>query len=109
MIKEWLSQIPIFFKWYFSLDQLKRIQLNYIFIIAMLILTIYFNDSKHRENYSKLSDRFDLVSNSRYKEQEKYTTKLEFYTDKFNNLLEKLIEQKQKIEMIEDSNKEIRK
>jgi hypothetical protein len=105
MIKEWLSQIPIFFKWYFSLDQLKRIQLNYIFIIAMLILTIYFNDSKHRENYSKLSDRFDSVSNNRYKEQEKYTTKLEFYTDKFNNLLEKLIEQKQKIEEIKTENK----
>lgn len=106
LIKEWLSQIPIFFKWYFSLSPIKRIQFNYICIIAALILTLYLNDSKHRENYNKLSDRTNAISDSRYKEQEKYTAKLEFYTDKFNNLLEKLIEQKQAIEKIKSNEKE---
>jgi len=107
ILKEWLSQIPIFFKWYFSLDQLKRIQFNYIVIIAILISILYFNDSKHRENYIKLSDRYDIVNNNRYKEQEKYTASLRFYTNKFNNLLEKLIEQKERIEAIkEEKNKE---
>lgn len=105
MIKEWLSQIPLFFKWYFSLQPIKRIQFNYIVIIAILISILYFNDSKHRENYTKLNDRFDTVSNNRYKEQEKYTANLRFYTDKFNNLLERLIEQKQKIEEIREENK----
>lgn len=99
-IREWLSQIPVFFKWYFSLDQLKRIQFNYLVIIAVLIATIYLNDARHRESYSELFNRTNNIIDNRYKEQEKYTAKLEFYTDKFNKLLEKLIEQRQKIEEI---------
>lgn len=99
-ILDYFREIPNFFNWYFQLPQLKRIQMNYIVLIALLITLSYYNDKQHRENTAGLSNRIDAINNSRTKEQEKYTTKLEYYTDKFNHLLELLIQQKKEQEQL---------
>ncbi len=97
---EYLEKISKIFDWYFLLPQLKRIQLNYIILLAGVIFLAYLNDDHHRQNYLALSDRMDSVNSSRTKEQENYTKKLEFYTDKFNHLLEVLIRQDKEIKEI---------
>lgn len=94
-ILDFFREIPKLFDWYFTLPQLKRISLNYIVIIALLITLSYYNDKQHRDNYAVLSSRIDSVNDSRAKEQEKYTTKLEYYTEKFNHLLEMLLQKKE--------------
>lgn len=99
-VLDYLLEIPKLFNWYFLLPALKRIQLNYIILIASIILISYYNDKQHRDNYTVLSARNDTINNSRTKEQEKYTAKLEFYTDKFNHLLEILIHQRKEREQI---------
>ena len=99
-ILDFLLGIPKFFDWYFQLQPIKRMNLNYIALIAAIITLSYYNDKQHRDNYLVLSGRIDSVNNSRTKEQEKYTTKLEYYTDKFNHLLEILLQQKREQEKI---------
>jgi len=83
------------FTWYFTLTAIKRIQVNYVVLLIFVITISYLNDKQHRENYMALSNRNDIINNSREKEQAKYTLKLEFYTDKFNHLLEVLIHQRE--------------
>lgn len=102
-ISEYFDKVPALFDWYFKLVPLKRIQLNYIFLIALILFFTYKNDSKHRENYNILIGRLDSATNSRAEDQEKYSKKLEFYTDKFNHLLEILIKQERKIDQIENN------
>jgi hypothetical protein len=97
---EFLQEIPKLFNWYFILPSLKRIQLNYIVLIAGILFISYCNDQKHRDINIRLYARIDLINSSRSKEQEKYTAKLEYYTDKFNHLLEVLIEQRKEREQI---------
>lgn len=99
---ELFSAIPKLFDWYFGMDSLKRIQLNFITIIAIILTYIYYTQKAYAENITILSSRIDTINNSRTKEQEKYTAKLEFYTDKFNNLLEVLIEQRREIKQIKE-------
>lgn len=99
-ILDFFREIPKLFDWYFLLPALKRIQMNYIILIALIITLSYYNDKRHRDNYTVLSARNDTINNSRTKEQEKYTAKLEFYTDKFNHLLEILMQQKKEKEQI---------
>lgn len=99
---DYFREIPKLFDWYFQLPQLKRIRLNNIAVIVFLILLSYYNDKLHRENYTVLSNRNDTINNSRTKEQEKYTAKLEFYTDKFNHLLELLIQQRKEREQLKN-------
>jgi hypothetical protein len=101
-ILDYFREIPKLFDWYFLLSQLKRTQLNYIILIASIITISYYNDKQHRENYIVLSNRNDTINNSRTKEQEKYTAKLEFYTDKFNHLLEILIQQRKEREQLKN-------
>lgn len=97
---EYLKEFPRLFDWYFQLAQLKRIQLNYIVLIALIIFFAYKNDSRHRENYTALSVRFDAANAGKERDKEKYTKSLEFYTDKFNHLLEMLIQQEKEIKEI---------
>ena len=99
-ILDFFRELPKLFDWYFLLPVLKRIQLNYIVLIASVITLSYYNDKRHRDNYTVLSARNDTINNSRTKEQEKYTAKLEFYTDKFNHLLELLIQQRKEREQL---------
>lgn len=101
-ILEYFQEIPKLFDWYFLLPPIKRIQLNYIVILALVISLAYYNDKRHSANYAVITARIDSVNNNRAKEQEKYTAKLEFYTDKFNNLLVKLIEQRERIKQIKE-------
>lgn len=96
------TAIPKVFDWYFGMDSLKRIQLNFITLIAIILTYIYYTQKSYAENMAILSTRIDTINNSRTKEQEKYTAKLEFYTDKFNNLLEMLIEQRKEIKQIKE-------
>jgi hypothetical protein len=102
---EYFKEIPKLFDWYFGLSQSKRMNLNYIIIIIAIVAAAYWNDSKHNENYTILSNRIDSVNDLRAKEQERYTVKLESYTDKFNALLEKLIEQKEEVEKLKNDEK----
>lgn len=97
---DFFRELPKLFDWYFLLPGLKRIQLNYIVLIATIIFLSYYNDKQHRENYTVLSNRNDTINNSRTKEQEKYTAKLEYYTDKFNHLLELLLQQRKEREQL---------
>lgn len=99
-ILDFFREIPKIFDWYFLLPQIKRIQMNYIILLSIVITFAYYNDKRHTENYAVLSARIDSVNNNRTKEQEKYTAKLEYYTDKFNSLLVVLIEQRKEIEQI---------
>jgi hypothetical protein len=101
-ILEFFKEIPKIVDWYFGLTQSKRMNLNYIILIIAIAAAGYWNDSKHNENYTILSNRIDAVNNLRAKEQERYTIKLESYTDKFNVLLEKLIEQKKEVEQLKN-------
>jgi hypothetical protein len=101
-ILDYFKEIPKLFDWYFLLPQIKRIQLNYIIILSVVITLAYYNDKRHSENYAILSARIDSVNNNRAKEQEKYTTKLEYYTDKFNSLLVVLIQQRKEIKQIKE-------
>ena len=97
-----LSAIPKLFDWYFNMDILKRIQMNYITIIVLILSYFYYSNQEHVETVNILSNRIDAINNSRSKEQEKYTAKLEYYTDKFNNLLVVLIEQKKELKQIKE-------
>ena len=99
-ILDYVAQIQNLFDWYFKLPLLKRMQLNYITIITVIITLSYYNDKRHRDSYIILSGRIDTINDSRTKEQEKYTAKLEYYTDKFNHLLEILLQQKKEQEKI---------
>lgn len=102
-ILDFLLGIPKFFDWYFQLQPIKRMNLNYIALITAIITLSYYNDKQHRDNYTILSDRIDATNDSRTKEQEKYTQKLEYYTDKFNHLLEVLLQQKREQENLNKS------
>ncbi|MDR6844499.1 hypothetical protein [Flavobacterium granuli] len=104
-ILDYFRELPKIFDWYFLLPQIKRIQLNYIILLATVMSIAYYNDKRHRENYTILSTRIDAINNSRTQEQEKYTTKLVYYTDKFNHLLELLIQQREKRAELNTSNK----
>lgn len=99
---DYITQIPKLFDWYFKLSALKRIQLNYICILAAVVLLAYYNDKLHRENNAALAARIDTINDARSTEQEKYTASLRFYTDKFNALLEKLLQQNQEIKKIKN-------
>lgn len=101
-ILDFFKEIPKLLDWYFLLPQLKRIQLNYIIILSIVFTMAYYNDKRHNENYAILSARIDNVNNNRAKEQEKYTAKLELYTDKFNSLLVVLIQQRKEIKQIKE-------
>jgi hypothetical protein len=97
---DYILQFPKLFDWYFTLPAIKRIQLNYILLLTAVASLAYYNDKLHRENTIALSNRIDSTNAIRSQEQEKYTVKLEYYTDKFNHLLEILIEQKKEIKEI---------
>lgn len=99
---DFFKELPKIFDWYFQLTPLKRIQMNYIFILALVIALSYYNDKQHRHNYAIISGRIDATNDNRAKEQEKYTAKLEYYTDKFNHLLEILIQQKKEREQLKN-------
>lgn len=99
---DYLKEIPNLFNWYFKLPLTKRISLNYIVLLATVMTMAYYNDKLHREHYTVLANRNDTINNSRTKEQEKYTAKLEFYTDKFNHLLELLIQQRKEREQLKN-------
>lgn len=90
------------FDWYFNMDNLKRIQMNYIIVLILLITYIYYSHQTYVANITILSTRIDTINNSRTQEQEKYTAKLEYYTDKFNNLLVILIEQRKELKEIKE-------
>jgi hypothetical protein len=101
-----LSEISKVFDWYFHLSQMKKIQVNYSLLLMLVITISYLNDKQHKENYIILSNRNDIINNSREEEQVKYTLKLEFYTDKFNHLLEILIHQREvRQEIMDKKNK----
>lgn len=99
-ILDYFKEIPKIFDWYFLLTPIKRIQLNYIVLLVILSFLTYKNDEQHKQNYILLSNRIDVVNNSRATEQEKYTKSLQYYTEKFNRLLEILLEQKREKEQL---------
>jgi hypothetical protein len=99
-INEYIDKIPKLFDWYFQLVPTKRIQLNYIVIIAVIIFLAYKNDQRHQKNADDLSAKLDAINNERAKDQKEYAKNLEFYVDKFNHLLEMLIQQEKEINNI---------
>lgn len=102
---DYLKDIPNLVNWYFQLQLHKRVQLNYIILLATVMTIAYYNDKQHRNNYTVLSTRIDTINNARTQEQEKYTTKLVYYTDKFNHLLEILIQQREERAELKTANK----
>lgn len=99
-INEYIDKIPKLFDWYFQLVPTKRIQLNYIVIIAVIVSLAYKNDRRHQENSDLLSAKLDAINNERAKDQKEYAKNLEFYVEKFNHLLEMLILQEKEINKI---------
>jgi hypothetical protein len=99
---EIFQQISKLFDWYFQLQPIKRIQLNYILLLALVLTAAYYNDKQHRDNYKNVVNRMDVVNDARSKEQAGYTKNLEFFTEKFNHLLEISYQEKPK-DKIEDT------
>jgi hypothetical protein len=94
-MKRIIFEIRKTLSWYFLLKPSEKTQVNYIAIIILLITLAYSNDRQHRANYLLLYNRNNSINTDRAKDQERYTVKLEYYTDKFNHLLEILIEQRE--------------
>jgi hypothetical protein len=88
--------------WYFHLTPSKKMQMNYMVVIVVILYFTYKNNEQHRENYNVLSVRIDSINNARSREQRAYTKNLEFYTEKFSSLLEKLLIQKEEIKQIKE-------
>jgi hypothetical protein len=106
-ISENIQEVSKLFSWYLQLTYIKRIQVNYTILLFGVITMSYFNDKQHRENYTALSIRNDIINNSREREQAKYTHQLEFYTNKFNHLLEVSIRKNEnKKDVMSKNNKE---
>lgn len=99
---DFFTAIPKLFDWYLAMPIIKRIQINYITIIALLIGYIYYTNQHHIAAEASLSARIDIINNSRSKEQEGYAAKLEYYTEKFNGLLVVLIEQNKELKQIKE-------
>ncbi|MEO8534257.1 MAG: hypothetical protein ABI441_10915 [Flavobacterium sp.] len=99
---EIFSAIPKIFDWYFGMESTKRIQLNFIVVLMLLFTYIYYTNKAYADNITILANRLDTANDSRAKEQEKYTAKLEYYTDKFSELLFKLDKQKEELKQIKD-------
>ena len=101
-ILDFFRELPKLFDWYFQLPQLKRIRLNNMAVLVFLIFLSYYNDKLHRENYTVLSNRNDISNDGRAKDQKEHNAKLEFYTDKFNHLLELLLQQEKERKQIKN-------
>lgn len=99
---EFLKELPSVFDWYFKLHAIKRIQLNYIVLIFIIMSLTYFNDKLHRETIASLTLRIDTINDSRSADQEKYAARMEYYTEKFNGLLEILLIQEKRIERLKN-------
>ena len=97
---EFLGKAPQIIDWYFGLTPTRRMNLNYITIITVIVTASYYNDHKHNENYTAISNRIDAVNNLRSKEQERYTVKLESYADKFKDVFEKITLQKNEVKQL---------
>lgn len=101
-ILDLLTAIPKIFDWYFNMDSLKRIQLNFISIIFAILTYMYYTHNAYADNVTLLNNRIDTVNSSRAKEQEKYTENLKYYTDKFSDLLFKIDRQKEELKQIKE-------
>ncbi|MFV8268444.1 hypothetical protein ACNQGP_00730 [Flavobacterium sp. GT2N3] len=101
-ILDFFRELPKLFDWYFQLSPSKRVQLNYIIVIVFIITLSYYNDKQHRENYTVLSNRNDTINNYRARDFKEHNAKLEFYTDKFNHLLELLLQQEKERKQIKN-------
>lgn len=97
---QYLEPLKNLFSWYFKMKPAQRIQFNYIVVIVAIVYLSYLNDDRHRTNYSELTKRNFRVDSLRSVDQARHTEKLESYTDKFNGLLEKLIDQEKQIDQI---------
>lgn len=95
------KQVPKLFDWYFSLSQIKRIQLNHIVLLLAIVTAAYYNDKQHRDINQNLIVRINRSDDARAKEQSSYTKSLENYTQKFNDLLHKSFEKNNKSEVKE--------
>lgn len=93
-IFDFLHKIRDFFDWYLGIPTVKRIQINYIAFIAIIITGAYYNDKQHRENYLALTARIDATNDSRSKEQEKYAQNLQYYTEKYSELYKEILNTK---------------
>lgn len=102
ILVEYFKEIEKLFDWYFHLAPIKRIQLNFIIILVCLAYLTYKNDEQHRENYRILSVRTDSISNARSKEQKEYTKSIQLYTEKYYELWEKLLKQKEEVQQIKE-------
>lgn len=99
---ELFTLIPKLFDWYFNMENIRRVQLNFIVVLCLLFTYIYYTNKAYAENITILATRLDNANDSRAKEQEKYTTKLEYYTDKFSELLFKIEKQKEELKQIKE-------
>jgi len=79
---------------------IKRIQFNHLVVLFASWVILYFNDSQHRKHNALLTSGIDTVNNLRAKDQERYTTKLESYSDKFKNFSEELLKQEKELNQI---------
>lgn len=99
---ELFTLIPKIFDWYFNMENLRRVQLNFIVVLCLLFTYIYYTNKAYAENITILATRLDNSNDARAKEQEKYTAKLEYYTDKFSELLFKIDKQKEELKQIKE-------
>lgn len=101
-ILDLLSAIPKLFDWYFNMEAIRRVQLNFIVVLCIVFTYIYYTNKANAANITVLATRLDNANDSRAKEQEKYTAKLEYYTDKFSGLLDKIDKQKEELKQLKE-------
>jgi len=99
---ETVEKIPKLYNWYSKMSPENRIQFIYIVLLVASWTILYFNDSQHKANNAALTIGINRVNDLRSKDQERYTTNLEFYTNKFADIFERQLEQKEEIKQIKE-------
>jgi len=102
ILVEYFKEIEKLFDWYFHLTPIQRIQLNHIVILIFLAFLTYKNDEQHRKNNFVLRAGIDATNNARSREQKEYIENLKYFTEKYSNLYEKLLRQREEMQQIKE-------
>ena len=97
---EIFNTVPKVFNWYARLTPKNQTRFNHIVVLIASWVLFYFNDQQHRKNNALLTIGINNVNNLRSQEQDRYTTKLERYADKFQSFAEKQDKQEKEINQI---------
>ena len=82
------------FDWYKKTEAINKVKIHAGLIIISLLGLIYYQDKKNDERLKLSNDRYDALVALYSKDQAHYFEKLEFYTEKFMDVMEKQNQEK---------------